>query len=135
MGGTFRKKILKIMDKNKPHGLTGKPSNATKPDDQKAESYIHARCTRSDKGMWKIAAEAKGMKLTEWIVETLNANTNKATTLTGRSRKVTGSRRGVDEHGFIIELELECCHVVELSREKNLDIEIPKQYLCDKCKK
>jgi len=58
---------------NKPHGLTGKPSNATKPDDQKAESYIHARCARSDKAGWVKAAQSKGMKLTEWIVSVLNA--------------------------------------------------------------
>lgn len=57
---------------NKPHGLTGKPSNATKPDDQKAESHIHARCKTSDKAMWVIAAKSKGMKLTDWIISSLN---------------------------------------------------------------
>lgn len=56
---------------NKPHGLTGN-KNAAKPDDQKAESYIHARCTSSDKAGWVKAAQSKGMKLTKWIVSVLN---------------------------------------------------------------
>lgn len=60
------------MNENKPHGLTGKPSNATKPDDQKAESHIHARCKSSDKAMWVKAAQSKGMKLTDWIISVLN---------------------------------------------------------------
>ena len=55
----------------KPHGLTGN-KNAAKPDDQKAESHIHARCKSSDKAMWVIASKSKGMKLTEWIVSVLN---------------------------------------------------------------
>ena len=64
------------MNKDKPHGLTGN-KNAAKPDDQKAESYIHARCTSSDKAMWVIASKSKGMKLTEWIVSVLNAAVKK----------------------------------------------------------
>lgn len=60
------------MDEKKPHGLTGKPSNALKPDDQKAESFIHARCLRSDKASWVKAAQEKKMKLTEWIISVLN---------------------------------------------------------------
>ena len=59
------------MDENKPHGLAGN-KNAVKPDDHKAESYIHARCTSSDKANWVRAAKSKGMKLTEWIVSVLN---------------------------------------------------------------
>ena len=57
---------------DKPHGLKGRPSNAAKPHDQKAESFIHARCTSSDKAGWVKAAQSKGMKLTEWIVSVLN---------------------------------------------------------------
>ena len=62
--------MMKMEDK--PHGLKGRPSNAAKPPDQKAESYIHARCTSSDKAGWVKAAQSKGMKLTEWIVSVLN---------------------------------------------------------------
>ncbi len=46
--------------------------NAVKPDEDKAESFIHARCKGSDKAAWVKAANAKNMKLTEWITETLN---------------------------------------------------------------
>jgi hypothetical protein len=55
----------------KPHGNTGK-QNALKPDELKAESFIHARCKRSDKAKWVIASRAEGLKLTEWIVKNLN---------------------------------------------------------------
>lgn len=65
------------MDNDKPHGLTGKPSNARKPNDEKAESYIHARCKTADKAAWVKAAQAKKMKLTDWIIEVLNAAINK----------------------------------------------------------
>ena len=41
----------------------------------KAESYIHARCLTSDKSRWVKTAQSQGMKLTEWIVSTLNKNT------------------------------------------------------------
>jgi len=61
---------------DKKHGLTGN-KNAVKPDDQKAESYIHARCTSSDKARWVKAAQSKKMKLTEWIVSVLNEATKK----------------------------------------------------------
>lgn len=53
------------------HGMTGK-INAAKPEDQKASSYIHARCLRSDKAAWVRESQKRGMKLTEWIVQTLN---------------------------------------------------------------
>ena len=51
--------------------------NAAKPDKDKAESFIHARCKGSDKAAWVKAASAKNMKLTEWITETLNKSINK----------------------------------------------------------
>jgi len=60
------------MNENKPHGLKGRQSNAAKPPDQKAESFIHARCKTSEKSAWVKAAQAKGMKLTDWIISSLN---------------------------------------------------------------
>lgn len=62
---------------DKQHGLTGKRSNAAKPDDERASSYIHARCKSSDKSMWVKTAQSRGMKLTDWIVTTLNAAASK----------------------------------------------------------
>ena len=41
----------------------------------KSDSYIHARCLTADKSRWVKAAQSQGMKLTEWIVTTLNKNT------------------------------------------------------------
>ena len=129
---------------DKPHGLKGRPSNAAKPPDQKAESFIHARCTSSDKAGWVKAAQSKGMKLTEWIVSVLNeaVKTNRKTygsdntKIRGYARKkVIGFGRGVDPVGPIMELKLECGHAVEFSREWRSDDEIPDQYLCDKCLK
>ena len=56
---------------NKQHGMTGK-RNAVKEDG--ATSFIHARCKPSDKAVWVRAAQAEGLKLTEWIVQRLNAS-------------------------------------------------------------
>ena len=129
---------------DKPHGLKGRPSNAAKPPDQKAESFIHARCKRSDKAAWVKAAQAKGMNLTDWIISVLNdaVKTSPKTYGSGNTKirgfskkKVVGFRKGVDQLGFIMELELECGHVVEFSREQNSEDEIPDKYLCDKCTK
>jgi PHD/YefM family antitoxin component YafN of YafNO toxin-antitoxin module len=55
--------------------LRGAPSgnqNARKHDADKASSFIHARCLPGDKAKWVKAAQANGMKLTEWIIEALN---------------------------------------------------------------
>ena len=38
-----------------------------------ATSYIHARCTPQDKAGWVKSAQAENLKLTEWIVKTLNS--------------------------------------------------------------
>ena len=46
--------------------------NTSKPEVDKATSFIHARCKSSDKGAWVHAAQDEGLKLTEWIVKTLN---------------------------------------------------------------
>ena len=62
---------------DKQHGLTGKRSNAAKPDEELAASHIHARCKTSDKAAWVKSAQSHGMKLTDWIVTTLNAATVK----------------------------------------------------------
>ena len=59
------------MNAENKHGMTGK-QNAAKPSEDKAESFIHARCKSSDKAVWVKAAQAQNMKLTEWIVQILN---------------------------------------------------------------
>ncbi len=56
----------------KQHGNKGN-KNAIK--DDSATSYIHARCKPSDKAMWVKCAQAEGLRLTEWIVKTLNSHT------------------------------------------------------------
>jgi uncharacterized protein (DUF1778 family) len=38
-----------------------------------ATSFIHARCMPGDKAVWVRAAQAEHLKLTEWIVKTLNS--------------------------------------------------------------
>lgn len=58
----------------KPHGMTGQ-RNAAK--EGCATSYIHARCRPEDKASWIAAAKSEGMKLTEWIVSTLNHATKR----------------------------------------------------------
>jgi predicted HicB family RNase H-like nuclease len=60
------------MSTTKPHGLIGKPSNNTKAPEDKAESFIHARCKTSDKAAWVKAAQAKKLKLAEWVNAVLN---------------------------------------------------------------
>ena len=47
---------------------------AVKDDSDKATSFIHARCKQSDKANWVRTAQVEGLKLTEWIVKTLNNN-------------------------------------------------------------
>jgi hypothetical protein len=54
---------------NNKHGMTGK-RNAAKDDG--ATSFIHARCKPQDKAVWVRVAQSEGLKLTEWIVNTLN---------------------------------------------------------------
>ncbi|MCW5597656.1 MAG: hypothetical protein KIT80_23420 [Chitinophagaceae bacterium] len=41
------------------------------------KSHIHAQCLTSDKAMWVKAAQSKKMKLTEWIITTLNKEIEK----------------------------------------------------------
>jgi hypothetical protein len=55
----------------KPHGMTGQ-RNAAKPESEKAASILIARVTRADKTAWMQAAKAKGLNLSEWVIETLN---------------------------------------------------------------
>lgn len=64
------------MDDSKPHGNTGK-QYALKPDEEKAESHIHARCKQSDKAQWVRASRGEGLKLTEWIIKNLNEKVNR----------------------------------------------------------
>ncbi len=48
-------------------------NNAKKSDDDKASSFIHARCTPAEKAVWVRRANAENLKLTEWIIKNLNA--------------------------------------------------------------
>lgn len=52
------------------HGMIGK-TNAQKGD-VALDSRIFSRCKSSDKSAWVRAAISKKMKLTEWIIATLN---------------------------------------------------------------
>jgi predicted HicB family RNase H-like nuclease len=47
--------------------------HAIKPETQKATSHINARVKRFDKAAWVKQAQREEMKLTAWIVKTLNA--------------------------------------------------------------
>lgn len=50
-----------------------KPGNTNAQiSDEAATSFIHARCTSRNKAAWVKAAQAQNLKLTEWIVKTLN---------------------------------------------------------------
>lgn len=40
--------------------------------DEPAASYLQARCLPSDKAAWVRAANLRGLKLTEWVVQALN---------------------------------------------------------------
>jgi hypothetical protein len=37
------------------------------------QSHIHALCKTRDKAAWVKAAQSQGLKLTDWIIKTLNA--------------------------------------------------------------
>ncbi|SFM42193.1 hypothetical protein [Nitrosomonas communis] len=58
------------------HGNTGK-RNAAKPEDQKATSTLIVRCLPSDKASWVKASQLEGLKLTDWVIKTLNERTQK----------------------------------------------------------
>ena len=58
--------------KTKPHGLQGRPSNATKKTGYKSDDHINFRCKHDDKARWKIAAIEHGCDLTKWITKVLN---------------------------------------------------------------
>jgi len=40
--------------------------------DHNADAFIHARCTKKDKAAWIAKASSEGMKLTTWIIKTMN---------------------------------------------------------------
>jgi predicted HicB family RNase H-like nuclease len=50
-----------------------KNKNAVKEDGIKATSTVQFRCHRSDKSRWVKAAQADGLKLSEWIIQKLNS--------------------------------------------------------------
>jgi hypothetical protein len=64
------------MTEIKQHALKGRPSNRTLPPDEGKRSTLVARCETKDKAMWVKSAQAKGMKLTDWVIEVLNREVN-----------------------------------------------------------
>lgn len=58
------------------HHLTGKPGNRTLPPEEGRRSMLVARCATADKARWVRAAQSKKMKLTDWVIETLNKEIN-----------------------------------------------------------
>lgn len=44
-----------------------------------ATQFLHARCTEQNKTAWTQAAQRSGLKLTQWIVKTLNKEAEKWT--------------------------------------------------------
>lgn len=65
------------MGKNN-HGNIGN-SNAAKTN--KSTAFIHARCKPLDKDAWVVAAKKSDMRLTEWIIKTLNGASQKKMSL------------------------------------------------------
>jgi GDP-D-mannose dehydratase len=59
-----------MSEKIKPGAKLGN-TNAQR-DMEAATSFIHARCTAANKATWIATAQAQNLKLTEWIVKTLN---------------------------------------------------------------
>lgn len=65
------------MIEERRHGLTGKPSNNQKSDEDKSMAFLQARCKKSDKAAWVSAAKKEGKKLTDWVTDLLNAAVKK----------------------------------------------------------
>lgn len=57
----------------KKHGMTGH-QNALKADEP-ASSVLTVRVTPSDKAQWVKAAQRENLKLSEWVIKTLNGAT------------------------------------------------------------
>ena len=68
---TKYKNYLAMYSTSKPGAKPGN-TNAMR-DTESATSFIHARCTPAHKAAWVKAAQAQNLKLTEWIVKTLNS--------------------------------------------------------------
>lgn len=58
--------------RDKAHGNKGN-KNALKPEDDKADSYIHLRCTKEQKIKYIQTSKSKGLKLTKWILDILDS--------------------------------------------------------------
>ncbi len=59
------------------HGLTGRTSNRWKGKEAEKTAGFSGRCSPEDKARWQAAADASGLKLGQWINDTLNAATEK----------------------------------------------------------
>lgn len=59
------------MDNNKKPGAKPGNTNAQRGAEA-ATSHIHTRCMPQDKAAWVKSAQKEGLKLTEWIIKTLN---------------------------------------------------------------
>lgn len=56
---------------DKPHGNTGNRS-AAKPASERADCSTAVRSTRAEREAWDAAAEAQGVKLSQWARDALN---------------------------------------------------------------
>lgn len=61
----------------KKHGLSGRKSNNTKPEDAKKSSRLNIWCHPDDKEAWKESAELEGVKLSTWVNDALNDKARK----------------------------------------------------------
>ena len=52
--------------------MAAKTGNKNALKEVKRESYIHASCFSADKAKWVKTAQRHNLKLTQWIVKTLN---------------------------------------------------------------
>lgn len=62
-------KVIKMQESKRGN------KNAAKNPEDKSSAYLHIRCMPDDKNKWTKAAQADDLKLSEWIVATLNKAT------------------------------------------------------------
>lgn len=54
--------------------LSPQPGPGRPKGEDNLDAVVHLRCKRSDKGRWVLAARKRGMTLSKWIIERLNAS-------------------------------------------------------------
>ena len=63
--------------KTKPHGLKGRPSNATKKLAEKKDTNLIVRCKTLEYALWAKTAESSGLTLSGWVTKILNRASEK----------------------------------------------------------